>query len=382
MGVGGVEVWLIALLRYIRSLEAEGRATERYDILMTGARTAELDELAASLGATLHYIRFSRSEFPEFRRQFRELLKREKFTAIHDHQDYSGAWHLVAGAGLLPPVRIIHVHNPPICLRINTNTAVQKALFQVSRAIVQNLATHVLGTSAQVLREYGFTPQAFPRQKIRALHCGFEVSSFATPPEEANASVCDEFGWPRGSKICLFVGRLDGFDPRNPEWNHKNPEFALEVARAAIDKGVDVRLILAGAGDHARAVFEKRVADWGLSDRIRFAGKRLDIPRLMAASHVCLFPSLEEGLGMVAVEAQAAGLRVIASDTVPREAAAFPELVKFMSLKEPAAAWADELEKMLALPRYDSQAAARHVRNTDFSIDRSYSQLHEIYSGR
>ena len=382
LGVGGVEVWLIALLKHIQERRDRGESGEQMDILMTGGKPSELDETAKSLGANLHYIRFSRSAFPAFRKQFRELLRRERYTAIHDHQDYSGGWHLLAGAGLLPPVRIIHVHNPPICLRINTDTPVQKALFQVSRAAVKRLATHVLGTSAQVLREYGFTRDAFPDQTIRPVHCGFEVTSFATPHEQANASVCQEFGWPAGSKLCLFVGRLEGFDPRNPDWNHKNPEFALEVMRAAIENGVDARLILAGAGDHARSVFEKRVADWGLTHRIRFAGPRRDVARLMAASHLCLFPSLEEGLGMVAVEAQAAGLRVLASDTVPQEAAAVPDLVTFMSLQQPASVWAKELERLLSLPRPESKRAADAVKHTDFSIDRSYEQLDAIYSGR
>lgn len=382
LGVGGVEVWLIALLRHMRALEAAGQKPERFDILMTGGEKAELDDLASSLGATLHYIKFSRRDFGSFRKKFRVLMKRERFTAIHDHQDYSGAWHLLAGAGVLPPVRIIHVHNPPICLRINTDTPVRKALFQVARVIVKRLATHVLGTSAQVIREYGFTPDAFPRQIIRPVHCGFEVSAFAAPHEEANASVCREFGWPAGSKLCLFVGRLDGFDPRNPDWNHKNPEFALEIVRAAVENGTDARLIVAGGGDHARETLEHRVASWGLSDRIRFAGKRLDVARLMAASHVCLFPSLEEGLGMVAVEAQAAGLRVLASDTVPREAAAVPELVTFLSLSEPGSVWAEELGRILSAPRSDSTSAADAVKLTDFSIDRSYRQLHEIYESR
>ncbi len=139
-------------------------------------------------------------------------------------------------------------------------------------------------------------------------------------------------------------------------------------------------MIIAGAGEHTRAKLETNVRAWGLSDRVRLVGPRQDIPRLMAASHVCLFPSLEEGLGMVAVEAQAAGMRVLASDTVPREAAAVPGMMTFMSLKDSPALWAAELERMLTLPRPEPDAAAEAVKRTDFSIDRSYGQLHAIYS--
>ena len=380
LGVGGVEVWLIALLRHMRERETAGHECEEFHILLTGGKTAELDELATSLGARLHYIRFSRNDYAGFARKFRRLLERERFDVIHDQQDYSAAWRLLAGAGMLPPVRIVHVHNPPFCLRVNTETRAQKAVFTLARAIVRKLATHVLGTSAQVLREYGFTSDAFPKQQIVPLHCGFEASAFAMSAAEANESVCRELGWPPGSRITLFAGRLDGFDPRKPEWNHKNPEFALDVVHKAIENGTDTRLVMVGDGDRTRRILEKRVSDWGLAGRIELVGRRMDMARLMAASHVCLFPSLEEGLGMVAVEAQAAGLRVLASDTVPREAAAIPDLVTFLPLSAGASLWGVELGRLLALPRMDSDLAADQVRTTDFSIDRSYERLHRIYA--
>ncbi|HMA21703.1 MAG TPA: glycosyltransferase [Gemmatimonadaceae bacterium] len=380
LGLGGVEVWLLALLERNRELEKRGLPTETIDILLTGGERSVLDDKAISLGATLHYIPFGKRTFVRFARDFRKLLRKRDFTVIHDHQDYAGAWRFLAGAGMLPSLRIIHVHNPPVCLRINTHSPRQRALFRVARAIVRHSATHVLGTSAQVLREYGFNAMDFPRQIIKAVHCGFDVRPFAQSHEEANASVCDELGWPRGSRIALFVGRLEGFDPHNPEWNHKNPAFALEVVRGAIESGTDVRLAVVGEGGKMRATLESSVAAAGLKDRIRFLGKRFDIPRLMSAAHVCLFPSLEEGLGMVAVEAQAAGLRVLISDTVPREAEVVRELTTFVSLDSGVEAWAAELARQIALPRHPADSAAAEVGRSSFEIAESYRQLHDIYS--
>lgn len=380
LGVGGVEVWLIALLEHIQKRAEQGATSESFDILMTGGRTADLDERARTLGATLYYIPFGRKRFFSFAKDFRRLLSQRKYSAIHDHQDYSGAWHLLAGSGALPPTRIVHVHNPPICLRINTDTMVRKGLFQISKRLVRALATHVLGTSTQVLHEYGFERSRFPRQEIRTLHCGFDVGPFTESPKEANESVCRELGWPAGSRICIFVGRLDGFDPSNPAWNHKNPQFALEVVRKTIEEGTDMRFIVAGGGGEMRELLESRVTSWGLSDRITFTGRRADVARLMAASHACLFPSLEEGLGMVAVEAQAAGLRVLASDTVPREAVVLPDLVSFLPLGAGVETWARDLTRLMSLRRFDSATAAREVTRSAFSIENSYARLHEIYS--
>lgn len=69
-------------------------------------------------------------------------------------------------------------------------------------------------------------------------------------------------------------------------------------------------MILAGEPSPATSVLERRVAEAGLSGRILFVGIRSDIHRLMLGSDLLLFPSRGEGLGMVAVEAQAAGLPV------------------------------------------------------------------------
>src|SRR4029079_5930776 len=95
-------------------------------------------------------------------------------------------------------------------------------------------------------------------------------------------------------------------------FNQKNPGFALDVvSECARRDGATRALFVAGGGDANRRV-EEQVAASGLSDRIRFAGTRLDIPRLMLAADLLLFPSIAEGLGMVAVEAQAAGTPVLA----------------------------------------------------------------------
>lgn len=78
----------------------------------------------------------------------------------------------------------------------------------------------------------------------------------------------------------------------------------------------------------------------GLDFSIKFLGVQKDVERLMLGSALLLFPSQDEGLGMVAVEAQAAGLRVLASDLVPRECVVMPELVTFRSISDGDSQWA------------------------------------------
>lgn len=84
---------------------------------------------------------------------------------------------------------------------------------------------------------------------------------------------------------------------------------------------------------------------------------------------------------MVAVEAQAAGLRVLASDGVPSECVVDPALVRFLSLEAGASAWADAVLELLSLPQPDHMESNGRVGVSRFSIATSARDLLDLYSG-
>src|SRR4029077_15643319 len=127
--------------------------------------------------------------------------------------------------------------------------------------------------------------------------------------------------------------------------------FAISVGIECARRDARVRMVLAGERSLAVPVLEQRIAGAWLGGRIQFVGIRKNIERLMLASDVLLFPSRGEGLGMVAVEAQAAGLPVLASTNVPVECVVVPELVRFKEVEEGGVAWADELLQLAGQPR-------------------------------
>ncbi len=372
LGVGGAETWLISLLKYFKEIEDELPVRLKFDICLTGGFKAALDDEAIALGARLFYLPYTRQKLPSFVRGFRRILRRGRYHAIHDHQDYTAGLHFLFGLGCLPPVRVVHVHNPLLHLDNYSFSPLRRVTLSVGRNLLARLATHIMGTSKQILREYEFDTPQFHAIERGAAYCGFDVTRFRGDYQQVHAELCQEFAWNESAKILLFIGRLGT--------NQKNPRVALGIARACVARNPDVRLLMAGAGDNERAEFENLIKSWGLQTEIRLLGVRSDVPRLMQGCDLLLFPSLAEGLGMVAVEAQAAGLRVLSSDAVPRECVVLPEMVRFESLQSDVLVWAEQALQMLNAPLPDAAACNLAVRNSAFSIENSAARLLEIYS--
>lgn len=109
----------------------------------------------------------------------------------------------------------------------------------------------------------------------------------------------------------LVVGHVGNANPA------KNHPFLLEIFAALHQKRPDARLILVGGGTER---FRAKARSLGVEDAVLFAGVRKDAPRMLQAMDVFVFPSLYEGLGIVLVEAQSAGLPCVVSDTIPTDA--------------------------------------------------------------
>lgn len=378
LGVGGAETWLMALLKYFHKNQNTLPFRVRMDVCLTGGSKAVFDAEAESLGARLFYLHYTRKKLVKFTLDFRRVLSNGGYHAIHDHQDYTAGWHFLSGLGLLPPVRIAHVHNPFFCVTTHDTDRVRRSALLAGKRLLSSLATQVTGTSLEILRKYGFDDPSYEHINRAAVHCGFDVSRYRGDYQANHQNICLEFGWDKSAKIILFVGRLDTTFDDN--LNQKNPAFALEVAKRCIAKDASVRMLMVGEGNEVKRQLQAQVNAWELEKQIRLTGVRKDVPRLMLGSDLLLFPSLEEGLGMVAVEAQAAGLRVLASDFVPKEGVVIPEVVRFYSLEATASSWSKEALRLMSLPKPDSEMCNSSVSNSAFSIENSARRLLQLYA--
>ena len=110
---------------------------------------------------------------------------------------------------------------------------------------------------------------------------------------------------------------------------------------------------------------------------IRLLGGRDDVAALVQGMDVFVFPSRFEGFGIAMLEAQAAGLPVVASDRVPGDGAVVPGHVNFMSLKKSPAAWARRIAELA--DGWQRTDASAFIREAGLDIVRNAEKLQELY---
>src|SRR5690606_27745744 len=147
-----------------------------------------------------------------------------------------------------------------------------------------------------------------------------------------------------------------------------------------IELDPNTHLVLVGDGP-LRHRIQQRVADLELSSNVHFVGLRSDVAKVMLSTFdVFVLPSLHEGLPVVAVEAQAAGLPCVLSDTVAPEATVVPALVTRLSLNMSSRDWANTVLDSVRTPTgVQRSEALQRVQNSPFNIVANVAALSALY---
>lgn len=372
-GTGGAETWLVSLVKYLYD---NPELNLHFDFLITGGRPLFYDEEVLKHGSNIYYIKYSMHSFFSFSKKFKKLLKENKYQVIHDHQDFISGWHFLAGLGALPPVRVSHLHNPyNFVLNYVTNN-VRRFIFISGRILTLTLTTVITGTSDAVMDEYKYNRWPYSTKRKKPMYCGFDTKKFSFYPGAID-TIRGEFNWSATVKIGLFVGRI-GLQTFDTAINQKNPEFAFELAKKLVNEHENWRFLFVGFKGDLGNRYEQIIDELGLGDRIKFLGIRNDIPAIMSACDILIFPSYCEGLGMVAVEAQSTGLPVIMSEQVPSEAIVCNELVKVKELMGGVDNWVNEIIQATSKATERSKYSML-VKHSPFSIENSILNLMNLY---
>ena len=321
---GGVESFLMA---YYRKIDREKL---QFDFLCNNKTVAYEDEIS-SLGGRIFKI-CARSENPA---KYNSDLN----TFFSQHAgEYSAIWvnvcslanidYLKAAKKYGIKTRIIHSHNAQ-----NMDSRLRGILHRINRLFISKYATHFWACTA-LAADWFYSKKLQRSPSFREIKNAIDCEAFAFS-QDARLEVRRELSL-ENNLVIGNVGRLH---------YQKNQFFLLDIFFEILKARDDARLMLIGGGEDEEALRQK-AQDLKISDKVLFLGVRSDIPRLMSAMDIFLLPSRFEGLGIVLIEAQAAGLPSFTSDKVVPLDAKVTELLQFIDLSASPKEWAERvLEK-------------------------------------
>jgi len=361
MNRGGVETWLMHVLRHI------DRDRFQMDFLVHTEKPCPYDDEARVLGSKIIPC-LSPSKPWLYGRNFKRILREYgPYDIVHSHVHHFSGYVLYLAKQAGVPVRIAHSHNDTSA--IDAKARLHRQLYlSLTKWSISWCSTVGLGCSCNAVADlFGAAWKTDTRWQV--LDYGVDLKPFYDRVD--SIGVRAEFGIPADAFVIGHIGRFE---------TQKNHLFLLEIAAEVAKQEQKMHLLLIGDGS-LRSDIEQKVVQMGLSDRVTFAGNRSDVPRLMLkAVDVFLFPSLHEGLGLVLIEAQAAGLPCVFSDVVPEEADLVRPLLQRISLSKSASLWAEAVMSARSNASAISQRdALAIVENTPFNIAASVKKLTEVY---
>lgn len=362
-----VENWLLRILKRVTHEFPE----HHWTFFCIEGRSGVLDKKYRKLGATVIHSRYPISQKIPFLRALRKVMREGRYDVLHCHHDIISAVYLAASIGLPFRRRIVHVHNTAISI-LTPSKLKTRLLRRPMRQLCLTMADRIAGISADALAAMLAQRAGRPNRDV-VVHYGVDTSLFSPDPLRA-AAVRESLELPRGSRLILFVGRLDSY---------KNPGFVIEMLKSISKLNPEVAAVFAGAGTLGPDL-RKLAKEAQLTDRVRLLGFREDVPILMQACDLLIWPSLEEpkeGLGLGIIEAQAAGLPILMSRSVPDEAILVSEIVSVLPLAAGPKAWAQRALEMLDQQHLQHSESLARVEASSFSMAAGVANLMALYEG-
>ena len=282
------------------------------------------------------------------------LLKEQKPDVFHSNMDLlNGINCLVAWAAGVP-VRVSHSHTSASQYERKTGRHVISRLYRGCMKLLGRVFSNRKCGCSEVAMEYLFGSGWKGLKRAAVINNGVELSRFRKGEKET---------FPQ--KRIVSVGRL---------CEAKNPIFALEVMAELKKLRTDFVYEWIGGGE-LREQMEAFIREKGLQDHVKLLGLRNDIEKILPSRDLFFMPSKFEGLPISLIEAQAAGLPCLISDTITREIDC--GACSFLSLQESHAQWAEAISGILD---GNHSLCAEPEKLHKFDVSHTIEQLEQAYS--
>lgn len=341
-----------SILNYYANMD---RSDMKVDLLQTAGVAKEIEGRIRECGLQVIFTQY-RKHVIRYILSTARLIRKNRYDIVHVHGssailsiDLLAAW--LGGCR----VRIAHSRN---------TQCDHRTIDKLLRPLFNALCTERFACGQDAGR------WLFGDRPFIVIKNGKDIARFRFDPELRD-SVRSRYGWTDQ----VVLGHVGNFNYQ------KNHEFLIRVFSELYGKDKKYRLVLMGSGTSYFDAAKEQVKKLGLEEAVLFMGSITNVPEMLQAMDLMLFPSRFEGLPNVVLEWQISGLPAIISDAITRECKV-TDLVKYLPIDQGEKIWADEVQKTEVLAenrKLKSEEACIRMKEAQFDIQENAKNLKKIY---
>lgn len=322
MNRGGAETFIMNVYRNI------DRTKVQFDFVLFRKEECDYNEEIGKLGGKIYWIpRYNGRNHFKFKKAWHTFLKEHpEYKIIHGHVRSTASIYLkIANKHSL--TTIAHSHSTS-----SRGSGAEQLIKNIIQLPIRYTADYLFSCSDEA-GEWLFGKKSTKKENYRIVKNAINTEEF-----KYNRIRRDEIRKQLAIQDKFVIGHIGTFT------TPKNHTFLIDVFKAVHEQNREAILLLVGDGA-LRSSIEKKIEELRLSDSVKLIGVRSDIPNLVQAMDIFVFPSLFEGLPVTVIEAQTSGLPCIISDTITTEVK-ITNSIKSLSLKETPDYWSGEILKI------------------------------------
>lgn len=319
MNAGGAETFLMKVYRAI------DRTKYQFDFCINAKEECFYEKEITSLGGKFYRIPQKSASLRKFKKELYKVVK---------ENGYEYVLRITSSAMGFMDLKIAKKAGAKVCVARSSNSG--------DGGTLKSLVMHSLGkilyikyvdvkiAPSDLAAEYTFGEKAYKKGEVAVLHNAVDVNVYKFD-SLSRKKIREEFEISDNVKLIGHIGRFS---------RQKNHLFLLKIYAEILKKEPNSILMLVGKGELENEI-KAEIEKLGIENNVIFTGVRSDVPDLLSAMDVFVFPSFYEGMPNTVIEAQATGLPCVISDSITREANV-TGIVDYLSLKDEPSVWAEK----------------------------------------
>lgn len=352
MDRAGIETMIMNYYRHI------DRNKVQFDFLCNKQKPGAYDDEILKMGGRIfHSPGLNPLKWKQYEESVIDILNNNKdIKIVHSHNGAFSLQAQIAAKKQGIKNRIVHVHGTKIDFNLKLPL---KMLYKTK---LKKYANNYWGCGTEAVKYY-FGQETINSNNYLVIRNAIDEDRFIYNETKRN-----EIRSKYNLDSKFVIGNVARF------MKQKNHTFTLDLFKEIVEKEPNAVLVLLGDGELLDEM-KNKAKSLNIENSVMFLGNVNNVNEMYQAMDLFLLPSLFEGLPVVGIEAQAAGLKCVMSDTVTNEVA-ITENVQFIGLNRPINEWVDAILKNR---QYERKNMKDDIINAGYSIKEEAKKLQEIY---